>query len=214
MAEKRKDKKTGLVLRAGEYVRPNGSYEYKFKDATGFRRSLSAKTLKELRVLEDQATKNTIDNIGYGKHGKTLNDAYKRWLEIKRGLKGNTRRNYIYMYEHFVKDTMGKKKIKDIKKSDVKMFYNKMIEKEKLQVNTLETIHNVLHQIFECALDDDIIRTNPCRNAMKELKHNAPKKKRHALNLEEQQRFIEWLDTYESEEWQNVFKTLLYQECE
>ena len=60
--EKRKDKK-GIVLRAGEYQRPNNKYEYKYTDNDGHRRSVTADTLKQLRQMEDAISRDKLDGI-------------------------------------------------------------------------------------------------------------------------------------------------------
>ena len=40
-------------LRKGEYLRENNTFEYKWKDKRGKRRSVYAKTLQELRLKEE-----------------------------------------------------------------------------------------------------------------------------------------------------------------
>lgn len=51
MPEKRKDTK-GRILKDGESQRKNGSYDFRYTDAYGKRRSVYAKTLEELREKE------------------------------------------------------------------------------------------------------------------------------------------------------------------
>ena len=46
MVKRRKDSK-GVVLKDGEYQRSNGTYEFKWQDKIGRRKSIYAKTLKE-----------------------------------------------------------------------------------------------------------------------------------------------------------------------
>ena len=86
----------------------------------------------------------------------TVNEVYELWKELKRGLKNNTFENYKYMYDRFVKDGFGKKKIAVIKFSDVLQFYQYLLKDKKMQVNTLETIHTVLHPTFQLAVRDNI----------------------------------------------------------
>ncbi len=75
----------------------------------------------------------------------TLNDLFDLWLEIKRGLKENTKTNYVYMYDQYVRDSLGRMKISQLKKSDIKAFYNRLIDSGKLRVNTIDTLQNVIH---------------------------------------------------------------------
>ena len=66
-------------------------------------------------------------------------------------------------------DTFGNVKIMDMKKSDIKDFYNKLYENG-LKPSTIDGVHTVIHQVLEMAIDDDIIRYNPSDKALKELK--------------------------------------------
>ena len=68
------------------------------------------------------------------------------------------------------KDGFGKKKIKDIKYSDVLYFYNDLVTSRGLQVNTLESINTVLHPSFQLAVRDDIIRKNLVDGVLAEIK--------------------------------------------
>jgi hypothetical protein len=77
--------------------------------------------------------------------------------KLKRGIKDSTYKNYIYMYEMFVKPTFGQKKVTKVFKSDVKRFYNTLADDKHLKVSTIDNIHNVLHQVFQVAVDDNYI---------------------------------------------------------
>ena len=68
-------------------------------------------------------------------------------------------KNYIYMYELFVKPTFGKKKLVQVKKSDVRRFYNQLIDDKVLKPSTVDVIHNIVHQVFQIAVDDDMVRS-------------------------------------------------------
>ena len=70
------------------------------------------------------------------------------------------------MYDRFVRDTFGNKKIADIKFSDVLQFYNCLLDEQDIQINTLESIHTLLHPTFQLAVRDDIIRNNPTDGVM------------------------------------------------
>lgn len=45
-------------------------------------------------------------------------------LILKKGLKDNTFQNYQYMYRQFVEEDFGKIKVVDLKRTDVRAFYN------------------------------------------------------------------------------------------
>ena len=88
---------------------------------------------------------------------------FDRYISTKTELRSTTKANYLYTWDHFIRDTFGKKKIKDVKYSDVLFFYTDLITNKGLQVNTLESINTVLRPTFELAVRDDIIRRNPVK---------------------------------------------------
>ena len=125
----------------------------------------------------------------------TVNNVFDTWCDIKRGLKDNTFKNYLYMYNNYVKDGFSKNKIADVRKSDVKRFYNTLADERRLSISTIDTIHNVLHQVFDLAVDDNCIRSNPTDKMLKELKqaHDFEIKERKALTADEQRLFLDFL---------------------
>ena len=125
--ERRKDKKN-RVLKEGEYQRANGTFEYKWRDRKGKRHSIYAKTLDELREKEIDVLKDALDGIRAEKKDLTINDLYSLWVQLKRGLKDNTFSNYKYMYTQFVQPDFGHLKIADLKRTDVRAFYNHLAD--------------------------------------------------------------------------------------
>src|SRR5699024_11994789 len=71
---------------------------------------------------------------------------------------------------------LGRKKIAAIKFSDVLQFYQHLLKDKEMQINTLETIHTVLHPTFQLAVRDDIIRNNPSDGVMAQIKKQPGKK--------------------------------------
>ena len=88
----------------------------------------------------------------------TLNDVFTLWAKVKRGLKDNTFQNYLYLYRQFVEPDFGKSKVSALKKSDVKQFYNTLADERGLQISTIDSVHTVLHQVLDMAVDDCYLR--------------------------------------------------------
>ena len=210
--ERRKDNKN-RVLKEGEYQRTCGTYEYKWRDKRGNRHSVSAVTLEELREKEIDVLRDVLDGIKADKNNLTINDLYNSWIQLKRGLKDNTFSNYKYMYTQFVEPDFGKKKLVDLKRSDVRGFYNYLAEERHIQVNTIDSIHTVLHQVLELGVEDDYLRYNPSDNALKELKkaRNFETKRRRALTVPEQELFESFLSKQgQYHRWYPIFIIMLY----
>lgn len=131
-------------------------------------------------------------------------------------LKDTTRSNYLYMYNKYVRNDIGKKKIASIKYSDVKAFYNKLIKEKGFKPNSMEIIHTIIHPIFTLAVRDNYIRINPATGAMAEIKksHNWEKPKRHALTIAEQTAFIDYMRNHKVyNHWLPLFTVLLGTGC-
>lgn len=210
--ERRKDNKN-RVLKEGEYQRSCGTYEFKWRDRRGKRHSISAITLEELREKEVDVLRDILDGVRVEKNNLIINDVYENWVQIKRGLKDNTFSNYRYMYEQFVEPDFGKSKLVDLKRSDVRGFYNYLIEERHLKVNTIDSIHTVLHQVIQLAVEDDYLRYNPADNALKELKkaRNCKTEKRRALTVPEQDLFEEFLSkNSQYHRWYPIFTVMLW----
>lgn len=182
-------------LRSCEYERPNGGYEYRYT-AFGKRHSIYDKTLEGLRAKEESLYEQKLsEKQQYDRQRMTLNDLYGLWKDLKRGIRDNTFRNYCYMYEQYVKDTVGNEYVAFIKKSDIKRLFNHLADERRLRTSTLDAIQNILHQVFQIAVDDEWIEHNPAERALSELKraHNLQKESHQALTREQQDLLLRFL---------------------
>ena len=217
MAQSRKDNK-GRVLRKGETQRKcDGKYVYTYTDPEGRRKSIYSKDIKTLREREEQLIKDQLDGLDtYVAGSATINFVFDRYISTKAELRETTMTNYKYMYNRFVRDGFGRKKIGGVKFSDVLQFYQHLVKDKEMQINTLETIHTVLHPTFQLALRDNIIRTNPSDGVMAQIKKLPGKNHgvRHALTLEQQRAFIRYIeDNPKFDRWVSIFKFLLGTGC-
>ena len=211
MATKRKDSHR-IVLKKGEYQRTNGTYAYRWTDGKGKRHEVYARDLDDLRAKEKEIDADTNEGLKVEARYVIINEMYDLWEQLKRGIKDNTFENYKYMYNTFVRPSFGKKRIQTLKKSDVKIFYNYLADQRCLQASTIDSIHNVLHQVLDMAVDDKYIRSNPSDKALKELKqsHAFKTEKRRALTIAEQELFLNYLRNNETySHWYPIFAVML-----
>ena len=208
---KRKDK-TRTVLRTGELQRSDGSYQYSWTDENHKRRYVYSKMLEALRIKEEAIEKDKSDGIKAEARYVTLDDLYELWKDLKRGLKNNTFENYKYIYETFVRRQIGSKRVSTFLKSDIKRFYNYLVDERGLKPATVDGVHNILHQIFDMAVDDNYIRNNPTNNVLRELKkaHCFKTEKRRGLTRPEQELFMDYLkNSNTAVYWYPVFAVML-----
>lgn len=217
MAKSRKDNK-GRVLRKGETQRScDGKYVYTYMNPEGKRRSIYSNDIMELREREDKLIKDQLDGLDtYTAGNASVNYVFDRYISTKSDIRATTMRNYKYMYDRFIRDGFGKKKIATVKYSDVLKFYQHLLKEKNIQINTLETIHTVLHPTLQLAVRDDIIRSNPSDGVMAQIKKIPGKNHgvRHALTLEQQRAFINYIeDNITFNHWAPFFKFLLGTGC-
>lgn len=227
MAEKRKDSK-GRILKDGESQRTDGRYMFQYKDTYGKRKTLYSwklvetdktpkgkKEMLSLREQEEQAKQDAKDGIRVCIGKMTLNDMFEIYFATKRNLKQSTRTNYRYMWDKYAKETIGKKKLYLIKKSDILHFYNDLLDSG-FKPNSMEVMNTIMHPTFQMAVEDGYIRLNPTAGCMAEIKksHDWIKPKRHALTIEQQKAFINYTaNSPIFNHWLPLFITLLGTGC-
>ena len=192
MANTRKDNK-GRSLHTGEQQRKDGMYLYRYVDITGKRQTIYAKNLQELRLKEKQLKKDIDDSIltDLAIKKMTLNELFTRYMNTK-SLSDSTRSNYNKMWNNRVKDELGNCKVVQLRSSNIKAFYMRL-SNAGYSHSTIKLIHTMIFPALEMAVEDDIIRKNPAKNALLSS-YGAEAKEKEILTLEQQQRLFEFLE--------------------
>ena len=192
MAEKRKDNR-GRILRTGESQRKDGRYQFQYTDAAGKRHCVYALNLVDLREKEKGILRDLEDGIrGSDSKKITVNQLIEMYLENHKSIKKATEISYNKAFNYHIKDSfIGKKPISSVRNSDMLRFFNGLLEKG-LSSGYLHIINAFLHPAFEMAVDDDLIRKNPCSGVMSKLEKTETVKKR-AMTIEEQRRFLDFV---------------------
>ena len=182
-------------LRKGEYQRSNNTFEYRWMDRHGKRQYVYAKTLPELRVKEDIILKNIVDGIDSDKLDRTVNDYFELWKKMKTGIRETTFAGYVRFYERYIEPDIGRMKLKNIAYSDVVMFFNGLATEKGLRFNTIRKAEVTLSMVLDIAVKDEVLRSNPCRGALRELQRACGRltKEVRALTLTEQKVFEDYL---------------------
>ena len=229
MSEKRRDRK-GRLLKRGEQQNRDGRYEYRYYDIQGIRRSVYSWRLVEtdsipqgkrykppLRELEHQIQRDLEDGIQtHTAKRMTLNDLFDHYMELKYELKTSTRTNYQYMYDHYVRETIGHKDIASFRYSDIRTFYNSLLREHSFRSSTMETIHSLLHPVFTLAIRDNLIRTNPSDGVLTDIKKGKQweRPKKHALTEAQQAVFMQFVaNSARYRQWGPLFTVMLGTGC-
>lgn len=91
------------------------------------------------------------------------------------------------MWNCHVKDEIGRMKVVEVRPSHVKLFYARL-SKADYSRSTIKLLHDMLYPAFEMAVDDDIIRKNPCKMALRDFGRDP--KTREAITNEQQEKFL------------------------
>lgn len=169
------------------------------------------KELKKVEVQFEEKVKNgkKIDeHILFG-------DYADNWLMNKQSaLAPRTYADYSYCIGK-AKEEFKYEKMCDIKSSDISRFYNNLrkdgVNKNNgkgLSPKTIKNIHTVLKDIFDCAVDVNVINRNPLR----EKGFATPKVIKHDPVFLEEEEIAEVLELLDSEPmlWKTLTKFLMY----
>jgi len=148
----RKDKK-GRVLTKGESFRvTDGMYVYAYTDPFGKRRYIYSKDLIKLREKEENLKRDQMDGIdSYVAGNADLNFLFDRYMSTKTELRETTRANYLEIYDRYIRADFGRKKIGEIKYSDILFFYNHLISEKNLHIGTIQYFVTLWEYYFLCA---------------------------------------------------------------
>lgn len=204
----KKDTK-GRNLKSNEDQLKDGRYRYRYTDRNGNRKAVYAWRLvttdktpqgkKEdicLREKEKQIEKDLDDNIDTYGSNSTVNDLIATYLTTKVRLASSTKENYKHMFEKNIKpNKLGNMKLSNVKKSDILKFYEYLYKQKNFSVGSIQLYQNLLYPSFQVAVDDNMIRVNPCRNCMKDYVRGSMDSPKESLSKEEQASLLQFLKT-------------------
>ena len=190
MSAKRKDNK-GRVLRTGESQRKDLTYQYRYQDITGKRRTVYAPTLEELRIKEDVINKAQEAGTDYNAGNITVLELLERYISLKQGVRNATKVGYKYVYNLVKKEEFGYRKIRDIKMSDAKLWFMKL-QKDGRGYSTITSVRGVVKPAFQMVYEEDILRKNPFDFKLSDVVKN-DSQKRIALTPEQTETFMTFI---------------------
>lgn len=190
MSEKRKDSK-GRILRTGESQRKDLTYQYRYTDVAGKRRTVYAGDLQELRKKEQAIQKDIDDGINYCEGDVTVIELLERYVSLKQGVRHATKVGYKFVLNLVKKEDFGFRKINTIKPSDAKLWFMKL-QKDGRGYSTITSVRSVVKPAFQMACDEDIIRKNPFAFSLAGVVVNDTQK-REALTPHQQEVFMTFI---------------------
>ena len=151
MSEKRKDNK-GRILRTGESQRKDLTYQFRYTDVTGKRRTVYANDLQELRKKEKAIQKDVDDGINYCEGNVTIIELLERYIALKQGVRHATKVGYNFVLNLAKKEDFCYRTINTIRTSDAKLWFMKL-QRDGRGYSTITSIRGVVKPAFQMACD-------------------------------------------------------------
>ena len=186
MNTRRRDHKN-RVLRPRESQQLDGRYRYTYysngkqksvyswkleptdKMPVGKRPDIS---LRE-KVAELQRQEMLFGNCVSGDY--TVIDLVERYVAQRQGVQQSTKEGYQTTINILKRDKFGKRKIKDVKISDAKMWFVEL-QNGGRGYSSINNIRGVLRPAFQMAVDDDLLLKNPFNFKMQDVLKMIPRK--------------------------------------
>lgn len=179
----------GKELGVGISQRKDGMYTGRFTTRSGKRKQKYFHKLQECRAwMADAQFEDEHGSVLFS-DSPTADAWFEYWINEVKGdsIRVMTRRNYVSMWNISISPSIGKMELRDIKPIHCQKVLNMLNEDHKK--STIKSYRILMCNIFDCAVENDLIEKNPVR---KSVRATGGKKTevREALTVEEQKIFL------------------------
>ena len=144
---------------------PSGHWQVRYRDPDGAMRpadtTFTTKTDAEVWLTRKEAEILNGDWINPDAGKVQLADYGTTWIEERPNLRPKTIRLYSYLFRHHIQPHFGSVTIAHIQEAHVRSWRKKLLDSG-VSVTTAKA-YRLLKAILYTAVDDGIIRRNPCR---------------------------------------------------
>lgn len=202
----RKDKE-GRVLPQGVSQRSDGRYIYRYKHL-GRERYIYDRDLtslkKKIKEVEDCmlfARDPQADKI-------TLSDYFTHYMQSvkKRQLADVTFTHYNQNFDWYIRDGIGKMKLREIKNSDLVAYMQEISDEHNMTKKTVQGVCSQLANCFGQAVKDGILYINPALGVAGKIDCR-PTKSKIALKVEEVELMLAWM---KQDQYFQIYYPLFY----
>lgn len=178
----------GKELGTGISQKANGSYEARYVDRFGNRKSITGKDLKTVKKKYNDAIYENAHELNI-RENYTLDDWNKKWVDIYKvgEVRANTLIRYKDIYRKHISPFIGKMKLSSIAQIDIRKLLKDM-KKNGYGFEARNATKILLVDMFNKAMIDDFARKNPAKGIT--IKRDEEKEIR-VLTVEEQVIFFD-----------------------
>ena len=208
MSEKRKDSK-GRVLKTGESQRKDGRYQYRYTDLCGERRIVYAKQLDELRKIETEITATLRSGVAYQNATMSVGQLINQYIDLHQLVRVTTMNGFKSMRNKVMRYEIAQLPISKCTKTHAKLFCRGLYD-EGLGERTIYGYHGFMRRVFQMAVDDGVLKTNPFAFQMNEVIPNDGGRQRAVPTEAQLQKWMDFVqrDTT-SRKWYDIYILLL-----
>lgn len=180
----------GKELGKGIAQRKDGTYQGRYVNRFGDRKSVYGSSVKEVKNKLAQAELNEQKMSNIVDEKIVLDDWFEKWMRVYKEpvVRLSTKTMYISMYKRLISPVFGKKRLVNITKLMVTDLLNNMA-KNGYQYETLNKVKILLIDMLDRAMEDQFLVRNPAKGVR--LPKNKPQKESKALSKEDQTDFFE-----------------------
>lgn len=179
----------GKELGVGLNQRKDGTYQARYTDRWGKRKTIYNKNLRELRkqLAEAIACNENFTNV---KDEITLDKWFIRWMDVykEKSVRPNTKREYTHIYYKNISPCIGGRNINSLVKSDIQKLIDTASDNN-YGYERQSKIKIILKDMLQRAVEDNLVINNPV-SGVKLRKDKEIKAK--ALTIEEQNTFFDY----------------------
>lgn len=179
----------GKELGSGICQRKDGSYQARYTDRWGKRKTIYDRNLKQVRIKLAEAVADN-ENFKSIKDNITLDQWFHRWIQIykAKSVRPNTLREYTHIYNKNISPYIGGRFLQSLVKSDIQMVID-CADDEHYLYERQSKIKVILTDMLERAVEDHLAFYNPTKG-VKLRKDKEIKAK--ALTIDEQNTFFDY----------------------
>lgn len=180
----------GKELGKGIAQRKDGSYQGRFINRFGDRKSVYGSSVKEVKNKLAQAELNEQKMSNIVDEKIVLDDWFEKWMQVYKEpvVRLSTKTTYNSMYKRLISPVLGKKRLVNITKLMITDLLNNMV-KNGYQYESLNKVKILLIDMLDRAMEDQFLIRNPAKGVR--LPKNKPQKEIKALSKEDQTDFFE-----------------------
>lgn len=197
--KEKKELPKGITLRA------DGRYQGRITHL-GKRYTLYGKTVKELQNRMQNLQYELDHGIYVKEENLTVEIWFDTWIKVykENNCKIGTIDTYKQCFEKYIKPTLGKLKLKDIRPEQIQKFYNDMKDMG-YSISTIDLVSIILSSMFKQATKNELIKKNPTLYTTKPK--DRKKSEKEAMTMDEQKLFMKYVDL---SLYNNIYKIALY----